>query len=231
MTKFLVIYTKYSTVQLAIFNDNKLQNYVEEANKKISKDFIILVKNLLEKNKLRLEDLDFIAAHQGPAPFTTLRVSLASVNGLAFATKIPLVGVNGLETFTKEYSSQNYKTIALLNAFCEDIYYGILDKNNFENIITGCSKYYNLLNELKDKSENKIKFIGNGVKLYKNYIEEIFKDRAYIPEYLPLMASLEAIGIQAYKNWLNQKTTNQLLPLYLKAHAAQINKKQAQKAC
>ncbi len=47
--------------------------------------------------RLRFLDLAFIAAHQGPAPFTTLRVCLTTVNGFAFATGMPLIGINGLQ--------------------------------------------------------------------------------------------------------------------------------------
>lgn len=234
MHKYLTIHTRYADVQIGFFINGQLQDYVEQSSKKVSKEFILLINSLLEKSNLKLEDLTFIAAQQGPAPFTTLRVSLASVNGLAFATGLPLVGVNGLETFLQEHKSCEYQTIALLNAFCEDIYYGIYNINNtINNVITGCSKYYTFLEHLKEKvkSDNikKIKFIGNGVNLYKDQIKEALQDIAIIPEDLPELATLEAIGFYAYKNWQNKETTNQLMPLYLKAHTAQLAKKPLEK--
>ena len=57
---------------------------------------------MLKQHALTFSGLAFIAAHQGPAPFTTLRVCLTTVNGFAFATQVPLIGVNGLKELVDE---------------------------------------------------------------------------------------------------------------------------------
>jgi tRNA threonylcarbamoyladenosine biosynthesis protein TsaB len=46
---------------------------------------------------LTLRDLSLLAVGLGPGPFTGLRVGLATIEGLAFATGLPVVGVSGLE--------------------------------------------------------------------------------------------------------------------------------------
>jgi len=50
----------------------------------------------LEAANLRLRDLTLLAVGLGPGPFTGLRVGLATIEGLAFATGLPVVGVSGL---------------------------------------------------------------------------------------------------------------------------------------
>lgn len=223
MSTFLTIHTRYTDVQFALFKDAQLIDWTSDESKKVSKNFIPLMKELFKRNKLTLQDLAFIAAHQGPAPFTTLRVSLASVNGLAFATHLPLVGVNGLETFLEEHHHKHYVTIALLNAFCQDVYYGIYDPQaKIISINYGAAE--NIIKTQAEKYQENVFFIGNGVELYKPIIQEYFGTRAHIPEPLPTVASLHSIGITAYKKW-QEKTdiAQQLMPLYLKSHSAVLN--------
>jgi tRNA threonylcarbamoyl adenosine modification protein YeaZ len=46
---------------------------------------------------LTLRDVTLLAVGLGPGPFTGLRVGLATIEGLAFATGLPVVGVSGLD--------------------------------------------------------------------------------------------------------------------------------------
>ena len=230
MSIFLTIHTRYTDVQLALFKNTDLIDWTFDESKRISKNFIPLMKELFKRNKLSLQDLAFIAAHQGPAPFTTLRVSLASVNGLAFATHLPLVGINGLETFLEEYHHKQFTTIALLNAFCQDVYYGIYDsQTKVTSINYGAAEA--VIKELAETYQENVFFIGNGVELYKPTIEQHFGTRAHIPELLPTIASLHSIGTAAYKKW-QEKTdiAQQLMPLYLKSHPAALTTSHCQPA-
>lgn len=223
MTKFLVIHTRYKDVQIGLFNNNKLIDVTADDNKKISKNFLYLTNELLLKNNINLCELNFIAAHQGPAPFTTLRVSLASVNGLAFATHIPLVGVSGLKTFLNEYKSNVNLTVALLNAFCKEIYYGIFDPETQE-ISIGYAPAQEFIKNIADIFNGNITFIGNGVDLYREFVYQYLDNRAIILDPLPEMVSLKALGEEAFIEWQNNKCVEQIMPLYLKDSSAIICK-------
>ena len=89
MAVFLTIHARYNDVQMGIFRDGNLIELASDESKKVSKNFIVLLDHLLKNNKLSLSDLSFIAAHQGPAPFTTLRVTLASVMDLHLQQESP----------------------------------------------------------------------------------------------------------------------------------------------
>src|SRR5581483_212122 len=99
MATFLTIHTGYQNVELGLFQEKRCIARAREQNKRISKYFLSFLQELLSAHNVLIEDLTFIAANQGPAPFTTLRVMLASINGLSFATNIPLVGVDCLYAF------------------------------------------------------------------------------------------------------------------------------------
>jgi len=126
MTLFLSIQNTYNELELALIRDETVLISLADDKMRASKDLIPLVNYVCEKTKIHLRDLNFIAVNQGPGPFTTLRVVIASVNGLAYGAKIPLVGIDGLDALLLEHSDPAYPhTIALLNAFTNDVYFGI----------------------------------------------------------------------------------------------------------
>src|SRR3989344_8568089 len=66
-------------------NGQVIDEVKEEADKKQSELLLIEIDKLLKKHNLKLNELDKIKAHSGPGRFTSLRVGIATVNGLNFA--------------------------------------------------------------------------------------------------------------------------------------------------
>ncbi len=232
MAYFLTISVHYKHVELGIFKDTQLLGYAQELNPTISKKFFTTLDSLLKDAYLTLDKLDFIAASQGPAPFTTLRSCLASVNGLAFAKNIPLVGLNSLEVFllysrTKQSTSSNKVTtnlidctVGLFNAFCNEVYYGILDNHN-NKLIVGSAHIDKLLAMLKNSSYKTIEFMGSGTELYKETIINTLKSQAYISEDMLLSPDIKDMAHHALILWEKEygkkKYNYKLLPFYLKS--------------
>lgn len=219
MAVFLTVHARYKDVQWGIFRDSELVASGADESKKVSKHFIDMLDSLLKNSKLTFSELSFIAAHQGPAPFTTLRVCLATVNGFAFATGIPLVGVNGLEALIEEYKQQNNVTVVLLNAFSGDVYYALYDPvlNTVSYGYADAEKY---VMELARTHEGQITFLGNGITLVEPTIKELFAHRAHVLS--QDLISLESIAQRALISWNQQEISNQLMPVYLKSYAAKI---------
>lgn len=215
MALFLTVHARYKDVQWGLFDEDKLLVSAADESKKVSKQFIDLLHKMLKKRKLSLSDLSFIAVHQGPAPFTTLRVCLSTVNGIGFATGLPLIGVNGLDALLDEYtkSSQTKITIALLNAFGNDVYYAVFDPTtNIRSL--GYAPGEKFLLTLKEQYTQPLTFLGNACSIYQNSITEFFGAQAHI---LPVdMVSLERIAHTALNKWKNNDTEQQIMPIYLK---------------
>jgi len=219
MNHFLVFQHTYHGVEVALFDGQKLVQVATENKKKASKNIVALADEMLRVNNVFFHDLSFIAANQGPGPFTTLRVIIASVNGLAFATKKQLIGVDGLDALLSEHHNESYPiTVALLNAYGGDVYFGIeLLKN-----ATRKKGYQNIASLLSHLNTNfptqKIRFIGQAVAMHTELIGQTFGDRAFIPAELPEYCSIKQVGKIALSSWKQQKElTDQLLPLYLKS--------------
>ena len=215
---FLALQSGYNYVTVALFLGDQCLDTITEHNKQSSKNLIPTIDMVLKRNSKTLLDCAFFAAYQGPAPFTTLRVVIATINGLAFASGTPLVGVDGLITFLHQELDNNYDlTAVLLNAFGQEVYYAIYHTST-QNITTGCESIEQFLLQLEHYSTQRIKLVGNGVTLYKKEILQTLGNTVFIPEAVPELCSIESVGKQAYYQWLHQEnTTQQLLPLYLKS--------------
>lgn len=68
-----------------------------------SQQVLVLIDEILKKNKKTLKDLTEIEVEVGPGSFTGLRVGVAVANGLAWSLKIP---VNGKEMVYPKYEEE-----------------------------------------------------------------------------------------------------------------------------
>jgi tRNA threonylcarbamoyladenosine biosynthesis protein TsaB len=211
---YLVCQATYEAVELALGNNENVSPLITLSKHEASAQLVPAIKTLLENSHLRFEDLAFIAANQGPGPFTTLRVVLATVNGLNFASKIPLIGLDGLHAMMVENHMPGTITISLFNAFGQDAYFGIDDGVSQK---TGWKNIGVLLTELRNTYRSSIRFIGSGALFFENEIKKVFGTDAIIPASLPLAPTMKVLGALAVAQFQRgENMSHQLLPLYLK---------------
>jgi tRNA threonylcarbamoyladenosine biosynthesis protein TsaB len=214
-TNYLAIQNTYEEIEVALYCKDQLLGQTHIHKNEASKTLLICIDELLNSHNLKIKDLDFIGVNKGPGPFTTLRVVVATVNALNFAIQTPLIGIDGLDALIQEYNDTRWPiTVVMLNAFNNDVYYAI---QNGDQINTGWKNINVLLEELKSNFLNqKIRFLGNGIKLFASQINETFGDLGYIPEENPNTCSIEQVAQIAYKKWGKQEIQKQVMPLYLK---------------
>lgn len=214
---YLVIQSNYSDIEVALYEQNQILKKICIDKKVSSKNLVPDLQSLLKENELEIDDIVFIGVNQGPGPFTTLRVVIATANALNFALKIPLIPINGLEGFLNENKSENYPiTVALFNAYNNDVYFGISNKN--DSIEIGYQNIDMFLKQIKDRFENQqIRFMGSGVNLFETNIKEILQDNFCIPQPILPGCSIEQLAKIAYYKWLSRHDiTQEIVPLYLK---------------
>lgn len=222
MTLFLAFQNTYTHVQIAVYQDTAQLGFVEIDKLQASKECIRALQDLLAIAKVSLFDISFIAVNQGPGPFSTLRVVISTVNGISFATRLPLIGVNGIQALLYEYAHTAYKNkIVILNAFGQDLYYGIQMGNSLE---FGCKAGQTLLGEIAQKiPDNPILFLGNGIDHYKDTIQDTFGARAQFLDPNPSTASLHSIALLALTRWQKQEDMSyHVQPLYFKSAFVQV---------
>jgi tRNA threonylcarbamoyladenosine biosynthesis protein TsaB len=230
-TRFLTLYNNYQTTICALFSGTTLLDSIEMPNKTASSKLIPSVDTLLKNQNTDLSACSFVAAHRGPAPFTTLRVIISTANGLAFATKQPLIGINGMHVFIdQERDATCDFTLALFNAFGHDVYYGLYNSRTQELII-GCMAIDALCNYCENHItafydqygyKPQIKLAGNAITAYTLPLLEKLQARYIVPDPIPVTISGQILGKHAWNLWQSDETTNQLLPLYLKQRSTPI---------
>jgi tRNA threonylcarbamoyladenosine biosynthesis protein TsaB len=222
MALFLTVHARYQDVQWGLFDGNKRIVSTADESKKISKHFIEKLDKMLTKHNFSLADLSFIAVHQGPAPFTTLRVCLSTVNGIGFASGLPLVGINGLEALLDEHvrAQDQQVTVVLLNAFSHDVYYAVYDPKTTVRSL-GYAPGEKFLTLLKEQYQEPIAFLGNACPLYEKSITHLFGTSAHVEAVD--MVSLEQIAQKALVKWVDKDITHQIMPIYLKEYSTPIH--------
>ena len=216
---FLSLQGSYSVLDISLFKNSKHVCTIKEKNIKASSLLIPIIKNLFEKNSLKLSDLDFIATDQGPGAFTSLRVTISTVNGLSFANKIPLIGIDGLDAiyFEAKDKTNNKNIVAILNAYNNDVFYAFSNNGKLQK---GYKKIENLISDLKNKyGKDEITFVGNGYKLHKELVSKELHHNFIDLE----ISSSEQIAKMALKLFEKEKGLSyKLKPLYLKSQSFAI---------
>jgi len=219
---YLVLQTDYEAISIGIWNGT--QKIVTNSINKMHacQQLMPSILTILQKQSLTFNDLSFIAVNQGPAPFTTLRIVITTANGLSFAHKIPLIGIDALTTFAGEHTENQGVTVCLLNAFAQDLYFAITEN---KIITTGCKNSNIFLEELsKQFSDQTLTFIGNGADLFKEKIKHIFNERALFATPNPAYTNFEQTARVAYHHWLAKTNISEtVLPLYLKIQTYQAS--------
>jgi len=234
---FISIEGCYTHVEVALFKNKISIDSIVKQDVKASSHLIPYLDTLLQKNSLTLDNLSFLAIDQGPGAFTSLRVSIATVNGIAYAHKIPLIGVHGLDALCHQtakalINKTNTLIVCLLNAFNNDVYFSInkIQEDSINILEKNCKKIDLVLQELQefpDRSKFTIVFTGNGAVLHQEIITQIFgKDSFSSPLYTN--CSAQTIAEMALEQWEENKNPenfpNSLAPHYMKTQEFSIKK-------
>ena len=200
MSHWLCISSDYNNIHISLCSADKVVMTHAIDKKHGNQRLLTDIDIMLMQHKLKLNDLTFIGVNLGPAPYTSLRIAIATVNGLHTATGIPLVGIDALKAFVQGHipPDNDHVTVAVLNAFNNDLFYAIARHDG--TVQTGYEKAATLHERLaRELSGLKIRWIGNGA-----------------PESTVDYPSQDRLAIYAWQRWLDRETTNLALPLYLK---------------
>lgn len=219
--KILAIDTSSNICSTALLEDN---NLIDENNldngRTHSENLMPLVKELLERNNIKLSEIDLIAVSCGPGSFTGIRIGIASVKAMAEIHNIPVAEVTSLETLAANDNSDRNK-ITMIDARNNQVYCGVFDKE------------YNLLDDYIADDINEIiakiskysgsSLIGNGAILHKELLSKI-EGAIFIENN---NQSAYKVGQIGYKKFLAKdlKNADTVMPIYLRKSQAERMKK------
>jgi tRNA threonylcarbamoyladenosine biosynthesis protein TsaB len=92
----LTIRTDKPEAELGLFNNStKLAYSIWLADRQLAETIHLKIKELLESQGRKLEDLEGIVVFKGPGSFTGLRIGLSVANALAYGLRIPIISRTG----------------------------------------------------------------------------------------------------------------------------------------
>ena len=225
--KNLAVDTSSKICAVAILEDNnKIDEISLDNGKTHSENLMPILKEVLERNKLKLSDFNLISVSVGPGSFTGIRIGIASIKPLAEVYNLPVASVTSLESLARNVENVESDTtiISLIDARNNQVYAGIFDND------------YNLKEEefaedievILKKAEKfkKIVFVGDGAVLHKDLISErlVNCEISFIDNNEQSAVNTGKIG---YKKYLNKdlKNADTILPIYLRKSQAERLKK------
>lgn len=213
----------------------RVAEYRLEATRSRSERVMPMIDRVLKDSQTMPENLTGIAVSIGPGSFTGLRIGLSTAKGLAFALKLPVVGVSSLETLAASLAreslagpGQAYPICPVLDAKRQEVYAALfradpeggLKKIVGEEVITPAG----LMEKLSGLHEP-ILFLGTGALLYEAMIREKLGERAVFDSSLDPYPSPSMVAQLGMKRLMNGggDDPSSLVPLYLSRFQAKMS--------
>ncbi|MBD2858592.1 tRNA (adenosine(37)-N6)-threonylcarbamoyltransferase complex dimerization subunit type 1 TsaB [Spongiibacter sp. KMU-158] len=128
--KILAVDASTEACSVALLIDGELREDFRELPRAHTRFLLPMIDEMLSAANIKPAQLDAIAYTAGPGSFTGLRVGVATVQGLAFAAGVPVIGVSTLHCMAQAWADQyghdrqGEAIIACLDARMDEVYCG-----------------------------------------------------------------------------------------------------------
>ena len=177
--KILGIESAALVASVAIIDENvTIAEYTTNFKKTHSETLLPMLNEIVKMTGVDLKELSAIAISGGPGSFTGLRIGAASAKGLGLALDLPLIHVPTLDAMALNIYSSNALIVPIMDARRNQVYTGIYKNDHQlevvrESMAVSIDELLDILREI-DKEE-KIVFLGDGVPVFREYIDENFE--------------------------------------------------------
>lgn len=187
-----------------------------------SETLMPLIKDLLEKNKLSISDIEAFVCDIGPGSFTGIRIGVATA--MAFvdsSNSSKFTGVSSLEALAYNIKEDGF-IASVIDCKNNNCYYALYEHHNgkyIEIIPPTAASIFEMFDHLNNATNKQITFVGDGVTSYKNEILLNNKNAIYADNCLNII-NTEKLALAGF-NKISNNSEIPLTPLYLKKPQAQ----------
>ncbi len=224
--RILSVDTSSNVASVAICDDEKLVCEIIVNNKKThSQTLMPMIDSALKQSELEICDIDLLVSANGPGSFTGLRIGVSAVKGLSHAADIPVVGVSTLEAMAYNLPFCEYVISPIMDARRQQVYNAVYEWNNGELIEVKAPRALSIEELIQEFStlNKKVVFLGDGVKVHKQYITEKLGDKATFAPACANEQRASGLAIAAKKLYDEGKAVScyELAPVYLRKPQAE----------
>ncbi len=180
---------------------------------------------LLQDASLTIRDVQGIALALGPGSFTGLRIGVSTVKGLAYALKVPVVGVSSLDALAQNLRFSSLQVCPVLDARKKEVY-AALFRGDGEGHLEKMGKDRVLPPEdLALQIVEKTLFLGNGLETYGELFRRKLGPKAILapPEFsLPRAVNVARLSLEEFQKGRTLDVFS-FAPAYLRRSEAEIH--------
>ncbi len=183
------------------------------------------IHNLFEEASLKISDLRGIALGLGPGSFTGLRIGASTVKGLAYALKIPVVGVSTLEALAGNVPYHSSVICPVLDARKKEVYAALFQGDEGGTIRRQSADWVLSPEDLCRRISGRTLFLGNGAEGYGEVLRKNLGPLAlFAPPELSLPRALNVAGLALPKFRTGQTLDLfSFTPIYIRRSEAEIH--------
>ncbi|MCR4568662.1 MAG: tRNA (adenosine(37)-N6)-threonylcarbamoyltransferase complex dimerization subunit type 1 TsaB [Pseudobutyrivibrio sp.] len=187
-------------------DDNLIAEYTTGYKKTHSQTLLPMLDEVQKMVELDLNSIDAIAVAAGPGSFTGLRIASATAKGLGLSLGCPIVSVPTVDALAFNMWGNSGVICPILDARRGQVYTGLYrftDDGQFQVVKEQCALDFSQIAEEINKIGSDVTFLGDGVPVFKDKIEELIKvPYRFAPAHLNRQhaASVATLGSIYYAN-------------------------------
>ena len=218
--RVLAIDTSSNVATVAVMEDELLLGeYILNHKKTHSQKIMTMIEQILSELELNVQDIDIFAAAIGPGSFTGLRIGVATVKALAHATGKPVVSVGTLEALAYNVPYAEHIIVPIMDARRDNVFtasyiwdegfkeIGEPEAISIDECLESCGEFLDTI------------FVGDGVKVHREYIKEKLGDKAIFPPANALNSRASSVAALALDKAKRGETQSylEMKPYYIRS--------------
>ena len=219
--KILAIESSGRAASVAVCDGNRfLSQYYQNSGLTHSRTLLIMAEDMLKNIELSIEDMDLIAAANGPGSFTGVRIGVSAAKGLAWGADKPVCGVSSLEALAHLPGGFSGVICPVMDARRSQVYNAKFSLDE-ESLIRLCPDRALSVAELIEEAKEDGKpyfLIGDGAELCYNQFAACGLDAHLAPLSIRLQS---ALGVARAALSLNPVSPHDLIPNYIRLSQAE----------
>jgi tRNA threonylcarbamoyladenosine biosynthesis protein TsaB len=130
-SRLLAVETSSEACSLALLWDGTVVNRHQQAQLQHAELLLPWVRELLADAGASLKGLDAIAFGRGPGSFTSLRIGLGAVQGLAWGVELPVIPLSSLAAVAEQVETRSGESILVaMDARMGEVFHGQFRRND-----------------------------------------------------------------------------------------------------
>ena len=224
MSRLLALETSSEICSVAISIDGELRERNFHEPRKHAELLLPTVAELLTEAGLKLQDLDAVAFGRGPGSFTSLRIGIGVVQGLAWGAELGVVPVSSLAALAQGVTrqanvSEGCRIVAAMDARMDEVFNATFRMGAGGQVIPGGPEKVEPPEKVNLPESEQFIAAGNGFERYPELAAKPGDDTITFADVWPTAADVLVLA----KDWLGDNAplpAHQAQPLYIRDNVA-----------